>query len=102
MRSGRPTGRSETVKVGAPSSSTPAFCPGAALTTQAIASKSLAALRKPRTLSAATDKVHYLQTVPLGQASIGPLNAGNNTAVMLDCHPVAFETKLANQVLQVG
>ncbi len=51
---------------------------------------------------AAADKVHNLQPVPLRQAGIGPLGAGNDVAVMLDGYPVAFETEVGNQVLEVG
>ena len=40
--------------------------------------------------------------VPVAQARIRPLRAGNYVPVMFDRHPVAFKTELGNQILQVG
>src|SRR5271167_843788 len=105
MRSGRPTGRSATVKVGAPSASS-STGPGpwaklswVTMTTQTKASNNREALR---ILPAPADKMHDLQPVPLCQASIRPLGAGNNVAVMLNRHSVPFKTEFRNQILQVG
>src|ERR1700677_3342524 len=50
----------------------------------------------------AANKVHNLQAVPILQASIGPLRAGNYVSVMLERPPVALESQVSNQILEMG
>ena len=52
--------------------------------------------------AAAANKVNYLQAVSVFQASVAPLCAGNDVAVMLDRHPVTFETQDSDQVQEMG
>jgi hypothetical protein len=52
--------------------------------------------------AAAANKVHNLQPVPVLQAGVGPLRTGNDIAVVLDRHPVAFESQVSDQVQEVG
>jgi hypothetical protein len=33
---------------------------------------------------------------------MGPVNAGNDRTVMLDCYPVAFQVEVGDQILEIG
>jgi hypothetical protein len=48
--------------------------------------------------AAAADKMHNLQPVSLGQASSAPLAPRNNTAILFNSQPVAFQPQFGDQI----